>query len=156
MNHQETKWPQLPWRSVVVHRATCPGPPSPYASTTLRVLNSQIKLKTAAMVNRPSCALFQRSPVDRGPSPFLSKIEAYDRGQLLTHPAHGVMLAATGSTAYSVSAGVLVTRTFAILMTPISYTPFFHLSSSPIRSVELRVSENARNSAWVSFDGRER
>ena len=61
--------------------------------------------------------------VDRGPSPFLSKIEAYDRGQLITTiQADGVMLAtATGSTAYSVSAGgsMVHPNVPAILMTPI-------------------------------------
>ncbi|CAL6354923.1 unnamed protein product [Bathycoccus prasinos] len=100
--------------------------------------------------------------VDRGPSPFLSKIEAYDRGQLITSiQADGVMLAtATGSTAYSVSAGgsMVHPNVQAILMTPIcphtlSFRPVIFPDSV---EVELRVSENARNSAWVSFDGRER
>ena len=100
--------------------------------------------------------------VDRGPSPFLSKIEAYDRGQLITSiQADGVMLAtATGSTAYSVSAGgsMVHPNVQAILMTPIcphtlSFRPVIFPDSV---EVELRVSENARNSAWASFDGRER
>jgi len=100
--------------------------------------------------------------VDRGPSPFLSKIDAYDRGQLITSiQADGVMLAtATGSTAYSVSAGgsMVHPNVQAILMTPIcphtlSFRPVIFPDSV---EVELRVSENARNSAWVSFDGRER
>ena len=100
--------------------------------------------------------------VDRGPSPFLSKIEAYDRGQLITTiQADGVMLAtATGSTAYSVSAGgsMVHPNVPAILMTPIcphtlSFRPVILPDSV---EVELRVADDARQSAWVSFDGKER
>lgn len=100
--------------------------------------------------------------VDRGPSPFLSKIEAYDRGQLITTiQADGVMLAtATGSTAYSVSAGgsMVHPNVPAILMTPIcphtlSFRPVVFPDSV---EVELRVADDARCSAWVSFDGKER
>ena len=100
--------------------------------------------------------------VDRGPSPFLSKIEAYDRGQLITTiQADGVMLAtATGSTAYSVSAGgsMVHPNVPAILMTPIcphtlSFRPVVLPDSV---EVELRVADDARCSAWVSFDGKER
>ena len=100
--------------------------------------------------------------VDRGPSPFLSKIEAYDRGQLITTiQADGVMLAtATGSTAYSVSAGgsMVHPNVPAILMTPIcphtlSFRPVILPDSV---EVELRVADDARCSAWVSFDGMER
>jgi len=100
--------------------------------------------------------------VDRGPSPFLSKIEAYDRGQLITTiQADGVMLAtATGSTAYSVSAGgsMVHPNVPAILMTPIcphtlSFRPVILPDSV---EVELRVADDARCSAWVSFDGKER
>jgi NAD+ kinase len=45
--------------------------------------------------------------VDRGSNPFLTKIECYERGKLITKvQADGVMLATpTGSTAYSVAAG---------------------------------------------------
>ena len=100
--------------------------------------------------------------VDRGPSPFLSKIEAYYRGQLITTiQADGVMLAtATGSTAYSVSAGgsMVHPNVPAILMTPIcphtlSFRPVILPDSV---EVELRVADDARCSAWVSFDGKER
>jgi NAD+ kinase len=88
--------------------------------------------------------------VDRGPSPFLSKIEAYDRGQLITTiQADGVMLAtATGSTAYSVSAGgsMVHPNVPAILMTPIcphtlSFRPVILPDSV---EVELRVADDAR------------
>ena len=86
--------------------------------------------------------------VDRGPSPFLSKIEAYDRGQLITTiQADGVMLAtATGSTAYSVSAGgsMVHPNVPAILMTPIcphtlSFRPVVLPDSV---EVELRVADD--------------
>jgi NAD+ kinase len=45
--------------------------------------------------------------VDRGSNPYLTKIECYEKGQLITKvQADGVMLATpTGSTAYSVAAG---------------------------------------------------
>ena len=100
--------------------------------------------------------------VDRGPSPFLSKIEAYDRGLFITTiQADGVMLAtATGSTAYSVSAGgsMVHPNVPAILMTPIcphtlSFRPVILPDSV---EMELRVADDARCSAWVSFDGKER
>ena len=100
--------------------------------------------------------------VDRGPSPYLSQIEAYDRGQLITTvQADGVIIAtATGSTAYSVSAGgsMVHPNVPAVLMTPIcphtlSFRPVIFPDSVEI---ELRVAEDARCSAWVSFDGRDR
>lgn len=100
--------------------------------------------------------------VDRGPSPYLSQIEAYDRGELITTiQADGVIVAtATGSTAYSVSAGgsMVHPNVPAILMTPIcphtlSFRPVIFPDSVEI---ELRVAQDARCSAWVSFDGRDR
>lgn len=100
--------------------------------------------------------------VDRGPSPYLSQIEAYDRGELITTiQADGVIVAtATGSTAYSVSAGgsMVHPNVPAILMTPIcphtlSFRPVIFPDSVEL---ELRVAQDARCSAWVSFDGRDR
>ena len=100
--------------------------------------------------------------VDRGPSPYLSHIEAYDRGELITTiQADGVIVAtATGSTAYSVSAGgsMVHPNVPAILMTPIcphtlSFRPVVFPDSVEL---ELRVASDARCSAWVSFDGRGR
>ncbi len=100
--------------------------------------------------------------VDRGPSPYLSNLEAYDRGDLITTiQADGVIVAtATGSTAYSVSAGgsMVHPNVPAILMTPIcphtlSFRPVIFPDSVEL---ELRVAQDARCSAWVSFDGRDR
>merc|ERR1712159_407092 len=100
--------------------------------------------------------------VDRGPSPYLSNLEAYDRGDLITTiQADGVIVAtATGSTAYSVSAGgsMVHPNVPGILMTPIcphtlSFRPVIFPDSVEL---ELRVAQDARCSAWVSFDGRDR
>ena len=103
-----------------------------------RSLNSRIKLKTAAMVNRPSCTLFLNEVlVDQGPSPFLSKIEAYDR-QLITSIKPAVLY----RRGHRIHSLLRLRRWFhgppnvqAILMTPICPHTFPSAqSSSPIRS----------------------
>ena len=100
--------------------------------------------------------------VDRGSDAFLAKVECYERGRLMTHvQADGVMIATpTGSTAYSVSAGgsMIHPSVPAILFTPICP---HSLSTRPIvlpdsADIELRVPDDARSSAWVSFDGKNR
>ena len=71
-----------------------------------------------------------------------------------------IVSTATGSTAYSVSAGgsMVHPNVPAILMTPIcphtlSFRPVIFPDSVEL---ELRVAQDARCSAWVSFDGRDR
>lgn len=107
--------------------------------------------------------------LDRGPSSFLSMIECYEvsRGgtgppRLLTKvQADGILVAtATGSTAYSVSAGGSMCHPSvpAILVTPIcphslSFRPVILPDSAVLL---LRVPEDARSSAWVCFDGKNR
>lgn len=100
--------------------------------------------------------------VDRGSSPFLSKVECWERGRLITRvQADGVMLATpTGSTAYSVAAGgSMVHPTLpAILFTPICP---HSLSFRPVilpdyADIELRIPDDARSTAWVCFDGKRR
>ena len=100
--------------------------------------------------------------VDRGPAPFLSMIECYERDRLITKvQGDGVMVATpTGSTAYSAAAGGPICHPSvpAMLFTPIcphtlSFRPVVLPDSSEI---ELRVPEDARSTAWVCFDGQRR
>ncbi|KAJ3258357.1 hypothetical protein HK103_003645 [Boothiomyces macroporosus] len=100
--------------------------------------------------------------VDRGPSPFLSKLELYgNNSHLTTVQADGLVIATpTGSTAYSLSAGGSVVHpdVSAILVTPIcphtlSFRPMILPDTMDIR---ILVPEDSRCTAWVSFDGRHR
>jgi len=100
--------------------------------------------------------------VDRGSNPYLTKIECYEKGQLITKvQADGVLLSTpTGSTAYSVAAGgsMVHPNISAILFTPICP---HSLSFRPIimpdyAEIELRIPQDARCTAWVCFDGKAR
>uniref|UniRef100_A0A8C5MZ92 NAD(+) kinase n=1 Tax=Leptobrachium leishanense TaxID=445787 RepID=A0A8C5MZ92_9ANUR len=88
--------------------------------------------------------------VDRGPSSYLSNVDVFLDGHLITTvQGDGVIVSTpTGSTAYAA----------AIMITPICP---HSLSFRPIvvpAGVELKImlSPEARNTAWVSFDGRKR
>ena len=100
--------------------------------------------------------------LDRGSSPFLTKLECWERGRLVTKvQADGVMLATTtGSTAYSVAAGgsMVHPNVPAILFTPICP---HSLSFRPVvlpdyAELELRVAGDMRSTAFVCFDGKGR
>ncbi|KAG1656612.1 hypothetical protein FOA52_008435 [Chlamydomonas sp. UWO 241] len=100
--------------------------------------------------------------IDRGPNAFLTNIECYEKGRFVTRvQADGIMLSTpTGSTAYSVSAGgsLVHPNVPAILLTPVCP---HSLSFRPIllpdyADIEFRIPDDARNTAWVSFDGRSR
>ncbi|KAJ1999057.1 hypothetical protein GGI04_004737 [Coemansia thaxteri] len=100
--------------------------------------------------------------MDRGPSPYLSKIELYgDGNHLTTVEADGLCLATpTGSTAYSLAAGgsLVHPEIPAILVTPIcahtlSFRPMLLPDSMVVRVV---LPPDSRNTAWASFDGRHR
>ncbi|KAK6472320.1 NAD kinase isoform X1 [Huso huso] len=100
--------------------------------------------------------------VDRGPSSYLSNVDLFLDGHLITTvQGDGVIVSTpTGSTAYAVAAGasMIHPNVPAILITPICP---HSLSFRPIvvpAGVELKIMlcPDARNTAWVSFDGRKR
>ncbi|XP_043087967.1 NAD kinase isoform X2 [Puntigrus tetrazona] len=100
--------------------------------------------------------------VDRGPSSYLSNVDLFLDGHLITTvQGDGVIVSTpTGSTAYAVAAGasMIHPNVPAIMITPICP---HSLSFRPIivpAGVELKImlSRDARNTAWVSLDGRKR
>lgn len=100
--------------------------------------------------------------IDRGPSPFVSMLELYGDGSLLTvAQADGLILATpTGSTAYSLSAGgsLVHPAVNVISVTPIcphtlSFRPILLPDSMVLK---VKVPKRSRSTAWASFDGRSR
>ncbi|PVU96441.1 hypothetical protein BB561_001180 [Smittium simulii] len=100
--------------------------------------------------------------VDRGSNPFLTVLELFADGKhLTTVQADGLVLSTpTGSTAYSLAAGgsLVHPEIPAILVTPIcphtlSFRPML-LPDSIVLKVQVPL--DSRNTAWVSFDGRNR
>ncbi|KAI7739416.1 hypothetical protein M8C21_010759 [Ambrosia artemisiifolia] len=100
--------------------------------------------------------------VDRGSNPYLSKIECYEQDRLITKvQGDGVIVATpTGSTAYSTAAGgsMVHPNVPCMLFTPIcphslSFRPVILPDSARL---ELKIPEDARSNAWVSFDGKRR
>ena len=100
--------------------------------------------------------------VDRGSNPYLCKIECYERSRLITKvQADGVIVATpTGSTAYSTAAGgsMVHPNVHCMLFTPIcphslSFRPVILPDSALL---ELKVPDEGRSNAWVSFDGKKR
>ncbi|XP_030524309.1 NAD kinase 2, chloroplastic isoform X2 [Rhodamnia argentea] len=100
--------------------------------------------------------------VDRGSNPYLSKIECYEHDRLITKvQGDGVIIATpTGSTAYSTAAGGSMVHPSVpcMLFTPIcphslSFRPVILPDSARL---ELKIPEDARSNAWVSFDGKRR
>lgn len=100
--------------------------------------------------------------VDRGPSPYVTNLELYGDGSLLTvAQADGLIIATpTGSTAYSLSAGGSLVHpgVSAISVTPICPHT---LSFRPIllpdgMLLKVKVPLGSRLTAWASFDGKVR
>lgn len=100
--------------------------------------------------------------VDRGPSPYVTNLELYGDGSLLTvAQADGLIIATpTGSTAYSLSAGGSLVHpgVSAISVTPICPHT---LSFRPIllpdgMLLKVKVPGSSRATAWASFDGKAR
>uniref|UniRef100_A0A4W3HMM7 NAD(+) kinase n=1 Tax=Callorhinchus milii TaxID=7868 RepID=A0A4W3HMM7_CALMI len=100
--------------------------------------------------------------VDRGPSSYLSNVDLFLDGRLITTvQGDGLIVCTpTGSTAYAAAAGasMIHPNVPAIMITPICP---HSLSFRPIvvpAGVDLKImlSPDARNTAWLSFDGRKR
>ncbi|XP_043532236.1 NAD kinase-like isoform X1 [Chiloscyllium plagiosum] len=100
--------------------------------------------------------------IDRGPSSYLSNVDLFLNGRLITSvQGDGVIVSTpTGSTAYAAAAGasMIHPNVPAIMITPICP---HSLSFRPIvvpAGVDLQImlSPDARNTAWISFDGRQR
>eukprot|EP00055_Hartaetosiga_balthica_P012235 m.58736 g.58736 ORF g.58736 m.58736 type:complete len:773 (-) comp7879_c0_seq1:28-2346(-) len=100
--------------------------------------------------------------VDRGPSPYLTKLLVFVGDVMVTTvQGDGLIVATpTGSTAYSLAAGGSMCHPSVpcVLITPIcphslSFRPIIVPASVPVR---IKVPMSARNPAYVSFDGRNR
>lgn len=100
--------------------------------------------------------------IDRGPSPFISMLELYGDGSLMTvAQADGLIIATpTGSTAYSLSAGgsLVYPSVNCIAVTPIcphtlSFRPIVLPDSMKLK---VKVPLKSRSTAWVAFDGKNR
>ena len=100
--------------------------------------------------------------IDRGPSPYVSNLELYGDGQLLTIvQADGCIFSTpTGSTAYSLSAGGPLTHPEipGIVLSPIcphtlSFRPMVLSDSMLLR---VCVPKGSRSTAYASFDGKGR
>ncbi|XP_024086446.1 NAD kinase-like isoform X3 [Cimex lectularius] len=136
-----------------------------HAALTLRSrLRCIIVRKNEDDIKKPPTNLLVLNEVvvDRGPSPYLSNIDLYLDGKLITSvQGDGLIVSTpTGSTAYAVAAGASMIHPSvpAIMVTPICP---HSLSFRPIvvpAGVELKisVSPDSRNTSWVSFDGRNR
>lgn len=100
--------------------------------------------------------------IDRGPNPYMTTLQVFGDGHLLTtsHSDGLIIATPTGSTAYSMSAGgsIVDNSIPAILLTPVcSHT----LSFRPIHvrdsmEIKILIPSTARHTAWASFDGRHR
>ena len=100
--------------------------------------------------------------IDRGPSPYVSNLELYGDGKLLTIvQADGCIFSTpTGSTAYSLSAGGPLTHPEipGIVLAPIcphtlSFRPMVLSDSMLLR---VCVPKGSRSTAYASFDGKGR
>lgn len=100
--------------------------------------------------------------IDRGPAPYLSNLEVLcDDCPVTRVQADGLIVATpTGSTAYNLSAGGSMVHPGVpgILFTPICP---HSLSFRPVLfpdyvTLTIKVPDDSRASAWVSFDGRHR
>lgn len=100
--------------------------------------------------------------IDRGPAPYLSNLEVLaDDSPITRVQADGIIIATpTGSTAYSMSSGGSMVHPSvpALLFTPIcphslSFRPVLFPHDAVL---QIKVPDDARATAWVSFDGRHR
>jgi len=135
-----------------------------HAALTLRSRLRCILIKKEEASVKPSTnqLVLNEVVINRGPSPYLSNIDLYLDGKMITSvQGDGLIVSTpTGSTAYAVAAGASMIHPSvpAVMVTPICP---HSLSFRPIvvpAGVELKisVSPDSRNTAWVSFDGRKR
>jgi NAD+ kinase len=124
--------------------------------------------------------------VDRGPSPYLSNVDLFIDGKHVTVvQGDGLIVSTpTGSTAYAVAAGASMIHPSvpAIMITPIcphslSFRPIVVPAGVELKVImsesflfikikthclgfffklQIKISPDSRNTAWVSFDGRNR
>lgn len=131
-------------------------------------ITTKLRMRLSCIVVRESTnqiierQILNELVIDRGPSPFISNLEVYGNGSLLTvAQADGLIIATpTGSTAYSLSAGgsLVYPEVNALVITPIcphtlSFRPII-LPDSMILTV--KVPKDSRSTAWCSFDGKNR
>lgn len=99
---------------------------------------------------------------DRGPSPYLTCLDTFCNSKLITNVQADGLIVATpnGSSAYSMSAGGSIVHPSVpcILLTPIcphslSFRPIILPDSATLM---IKVSDTARSTAFVSFDGTNR
>ncbi|XP_051759915.1 NAD kinase isoform X2 [Ctenopharyngodon idella] len=130
----------------------------PVEETSLIITNGDSEPKHKTMQYQ----VLNEVVVDRGPSSYLSNLDLFLDGHLITTvQGDGVIVSTpTGSTAYAVAAGasMIHPNVPAIMITPICP---HSLSFRPIvvpAGVELKImlTRDARNTAWVSLDGRKR
>ncbi|XP_014663475.1 PREDICTED: NAD kinase-like isoform X2 [Priapulus caudatus] len=123
---------------------------------------SRIPVKNLQASHQKSMMVLNEVVIDRGPSPYLTNLDLYVEGRYVTSvQGDGLIISTpTGSTAYAVSAGASLVHPSvpAIMITPICP---HSLSFRPIvlpAGVEIKVmvSPEARSTAWVSYDGRNR
>ncbi|CAB3367292.1 Hypothetical predicted protein [Cloeon dipterum] len=134
-----------------------------YAALTLRSRLRCIimrKDEEKGLVPSTNLLVLNEVVIDRGPSPYLSNIDLFLDGKHITSvQGDGLIVSTpTGSTAYAVAAGASMIHPSvpAIMVTPICP---HSLSFRPIvvpAGVELKImlSNDARSTACVSFDGR--
>lgn len=121
-----------------------------------------LKLNCAGSTASTNILVLNEVVIDRGPSPYISNIDLFLDGKLITSvQGDGLIISTpTGSTAYAGAAGASMIHPSvpAIMVTPICP---HSLSFRPIvvpAGVELKVtiSSDSRNTAWLSFDGKNR
>ena len=99
---------------------------------------------------------------DRGPSPYLTSLDTFCNGKLITNVQADGLIVATpnGSSAYNMSAGgsIVHPSVVCMLLTPIcphslSFRPIILPDSVKLK---IQVPQTARSSAYISFDGSNR
>jgi NAD kinase len=127
-------------------------------ATNLLVLN-EVKKKSEAKNSQQFISISFQVVIDRGPSPYLSNIDLYLDGKLITSvQGDGLIISTTtGSTAYAVAAGASMIHPSvpAIMITPICP---HSLSFRPIvvpAGVELKVGR-VENKFWFVMMYRKR